>query len=213
MSIELESIASGEIETFNVHESNSKNLQQKLLKGGPTMIKMKAHGKGLAFVEISCEYFKEMTNAGKNYELRVSSERTVDAKTITIHIAVRAMAENIDADVRGMTLLEVELPSGFEYRNEEQIYKQLANSGVKVRLLTILHLNQIFISWFQKVKLTNDRKIAVLYFDPLSSTSILNFNVKGYLVGQVLHLKRASVQVYSYTSRGKKISCLKTSFI
>lgn len=137
ISVALESLSTGEKEFFNVYESNANEIQQKMLQKVPTQIRMYAHGRGIAFVEIECGYNKEVSNVGKNYELMVTAELAFDEKSITIHIAARAMPENPNADVLGVTSLIVELPSGFEFKNEEQIYHDLISFGVKVRRLNL----------------------------------------------------------------------------
>lgn len=140
ISVAFESFPTGEKESFNVYESNANEFQQKMLQKVPTQIRMNAHGRGIAFVEISCGYFEKMPNVGNNYELMVGSELAFDEKSITIHITTRAMPEHPSADVQGMTLLEVELPSGFEFKNEEQIYDDLISFGVKVRLNLFINI-------------------------------------------------------------------------
>lgn len=60
-----------------------------------------------------------------------------NGQIITIYISTRAMTENKDSDIKGMTLAEVELPSGFEFRNMTQMYEELKGYGVKVSLFSI----------------------------------------------------------------------------
>lgn len=136
MFIEFESWPSGVKDSFKVNESNANELQEKMLNTSPTEIRMSAMGEGIAFVEISCGYsIKKMPNLVENYELMVGSELAFNGKSIEIHISARALAENANADVFEMTVIEIELPSGFEFKKKEMnnfFYKEFYKSGVKV---------------------------------------------------------------------------------
>lgn len=119
-------------ESVYIHESNATAVQQKRLNRIPDSVRMNAEGKGIAFTAVSCEYVQLTNETGANYELNVGARLTNNDKVITITTKARAMTENVNADVKGMSLVEVALPSGFEFRNEEQMYKDLAPIGVKV---------------------------------------------------------------------------------
>lgn len=119
-------------ENFYIHESNATAVQQRRLNRSPVSLQMNAEGSGIAFTAVSCEYVELTNEPGANYELNVGAHLTNNDKIITITTSTRAMTEIADADVKGMSLVEVALPSGFKFRNEEQMYRELVSVGVKV---------------------------------------------------------------------------------
>lgn len=193
---------------FKINGLNANEVQQKKLITIPQNVQVNAYGTGIAFAAISCDYSEKAHEKAKegNFELRLGVDLSKNGQIITIYISTRAMTENKDSDIKGMTLAEVELPSGFEFRNMTQMYEELKGYGVKVSLFSIYRFHFIKnLSSLQKVEFTNEKTIAVLYFDPLSN-STQSFNVKGYQVFDVLNLKSASVQVYSYTAKGEMLN-------
>lgn len=130
--IKFRSLNSDTLLEFNIDEKNSIEVQQKLIKGTPGMVSMNANGTGIAFAAVSCDYIEITDEDAANFELRVGSRLSSNDKTITVEIETRAI-DSADADVKGMSLVEVQLPSGFEFDKEENIYTKLSNIGVKVR--------------------------------------------------------------------------------
>lgn len=125
---------SGFNETFNVLEANANDIQQKKLQRIPGEVRINANGIGIAFAAVTCEYVEKVDKVAGNFELKVGAELTDNDTIVSINIETRAMVENAAADVKGTSLIEVQLPSGYEFRNEEQMYKMLAKYGVMVRI-------------------------------------------------------------------------------
>lgn len=120
-------------QTFTIQNWNATAVQQKLLSKIPDRVSLNAQGKGMGYAAVSCEYFIKAKNAGENFELIVRGELSEADEIVTIHIKTRASPTNADADVTGMSLVEVELPSGFKFREEEAMFYDLAPLGIKVR--------------------------------------------------------------------------------
>lgn len=121
---------------FNVLEANANDIQQEKLQRVPAgEVHINANGAGIAFAAVTCEYVEKVDKVGGNFELDVGAELTDNDTVVSINIVTRAMVENATADVSGTSLIEVQLPSGYEFRNEEKMYKLLAKHGVMVRIV------------------------------------------------------------------------------
>lgn len=92
---------------------------------------MNANGKGIAFAAISCDFYEKANNSATSYALNVGASLSSYDQIITINVGAMANTSGI-GDVRGMTLIEVQLPTGYEFRNDEQMYNSLSHLGVKV---------------------------------------------------------------------------------
>lgn len=132
MKISFQPLNSDTLLEFNIDEKNSIEVQKKVMKGTPEKVGMNANGTGIAFAAISCDYVETTKEIGAHFELRVGARLSNNDKIITVDIETRAI-DSAGADVKGMSLVEVQLPSGFEFRNEENIYAKLSSIGVKVR--------------------------------------------------------------------------------
>lgn len=119
------------VESFGIYEWNANNIQQKRLQGYPKQIQLNANGHGIAFAAISCEYFLKANNSAKGYALNVGASLSSNDQIITINVGAMANTSVI-GDVKGMSLIEIQLPTGYEFRYEEQMYKSLSHLGVKV---------------------------------------------------------------------------------
>lgn len=119
---------------FVINDSNVNNEQQKRLKSIPQLIILRANGDGIAFAGVSCEYsLKFIGKTEKNYEVSVGVDFSHNRKEVTVYVNTRARASEIDANVKGMTLVEIELLSGYIFLNESNIYNDLKKHGVKVK--------------------------------------------------------------------------------
>lgn len=129
-------------EQFFIKEKNVYDVQQKKLRENPREIIGDARGEGIAFVMISCEYLEKVDVTEPHYKLDVGADLSYDDKIMTVHIAAKALVNKTESDVRGLSVLEIELPEGFEFQDEEQTYRGLAVFDVKVRFFSCVKLEK-----------------------------------------------------------------------
>lgn len=119
---------------FFIRENNALDVKTKRLMHNPIQVHVNINGSGIAYTSVSYEYMRGIndtkTKNGKFYALNIGTHVTDDDKVITITVGTHSLKER---GIRGMSLVEVKLPSGFQFQNEEQMYRDLVSKGVKVR--------------------------------------------------------------------------------
>lgn len=130
------------LQTIVIADKNVTAVHKQVLKSLPEKIHVNVNGNGIAFTAVTCEHMKPINEAKpnddigefeKSYELFVGASLTDDDRSIIVNITTRAVKTSNEL---GMSLLEIELPSGYKFADEKKMYDKLKIDGVRVRVIS-----------------------------------------------------------------------------
>lgn len=119
---------------FHLNNSNSHIVYLQNLGKTAEDVTVNAVGTGIALTTVTYEFVDRAENDETSFDISVGNDKP--GNTITLKICVN-LKETISADKIGMSMVEINLPSGYEFKNETIMYNYLRNTrnlDVKVKL-------------------------------------------------------------------------------
>lgn len=147
LSLTLRSDATGEkIRNSKINNDNSLTVQHYEFSPSTKTVKMSADGEGIAFVGVAYSYLQD-TNAlsTPGFALAATPTYSNDRNIAIIKICTNFIPDDEIENSR-MVMVEVNLPSGYEFKESNEIFKSLKGQLGKLNVNNIKVCFQIVIS-------------------------------------------------------------------
>jgi CD109 antigen len=115
---------------FSINETNSLQLQYQELERKTETIDIRVAGNGFAHVQVSYQYNTNVLYPQRRYDLKVRALTTNNQNLLHLQICASYIPEGNSGNSASMTLMEINLPSGYYYDPETSVKK----AGVMVNL-------------------------------------------------------------------------------
>jgi len=169
--------------SFLVNSGNAQILQQFEIPNNARKINLKAQGNGFSLVSLSYKYYVNETAAEPRFTIEPVVKPTEYPNSLEFSACV-AFIPNADASESNMAVMEIDLPSGYQFDADQ---RQALESFESVK----------------KLETKNDDTQIVLYFEHLTMTPICPV-VKAIRTHKVAHQKPAAIVVYDYYDTTRK---------
>lgn len=117
---------------FVLDSTNDKTLQQKAFESDARNVSLVANGTGIAYFQLSYNYYLKLENSTSGFSI-TARHAALTATPMILEVCVRFVP--IDGiNESGMTLIEIQLPSGYVY--DSRTDASVKSVGVKVSKMT-----------------------------------------------------------------------------
>lgn len=179
---------------LEVNSENAQILQQIQLPGQARKINVKAHGTGFTLVSLSYKYYINESAAEPRFTIEPTVKPTEYPNSLEFDVCVAfipkpaAAAGDDESNESNMAVMEVELPSGYQFDADQRRTLEWTQS-------------------LKKLETRNDETQLVLYFEHLTTVQICP-QIKAIRTHKVAHQKPAAIVVYDYYDTSKlRIFC------
>lgn len=175
-------------QSVEVNSGNAEVLQQIQMPKQARKVNVKAQGTGFALVSLSYRYYINETAAEPRFRIEPFIIPTIKYPGFLEFDACVSFIPKTDDDGESkesnMAVMEIDLPSGFQFDADQRQNLQWTQS-------------------VKKVETRNDETQIVLYFERLT-TAIICPKVRAVRVHKVAHQKPAAIVVYDYYDTTRK---------
>lgn len=125
---------SGEEINHNLNDENSNNLKEIELSQTTNDVSLNVSGSGLASVSVTYDFVvPNYFNNTDSFDIQVGSK--INETSITLNIKVKFIPkESSESKTRGMAIVEINLPTGFEFVDEKKIFTNLNAMKANVKV-------------------------------------------------------------------------------
>ncbi|KAG4076179.1 hypothetical protein HA402_014728 [Bradysia odoriphaga] len=177
-------------QSFEVNAGNAQVLQQIQMPSQARKINVKAHGTGFTLASLSYRYYINESAAAPRFTIETTVKPTEYPSFLEFDVCVAFIpktadgAANDESTESNMAVMEIDLPSGYQFDADQRQALQWTQS-------------------VKKVETRNDDTQIVLYFERLTTVKICP-QVKAIRTHKVAHQKPAAIVVYDYYDTTRK---------
>ena len=181
----------GNSTSFEVNSGNAQILQQIQIPSQTRKINVKAHGTGFTLVSLSYKYFINESAAEPRFTIEPTVKPSEYPSSLEFDVCVAFIpkpdAANDETNESNMAVMEIDMPSGYQFDADQRQTLQWTQS-------------------VKKVETRNDETQIVLYFEHLTTVPICP-QIKAIRTHKVAHQKPAAIVVYDYYDTSKLRIC------